>query len=83
MGHTLQINYAHRYYVRCNRNIGWQSGTKNNEVIHIYSSSGLSHKIVYRPHSSIRALRAYDFWVIAQNSTAKLLTREHRITDGY
>lgn len=80
-GHKMSFEFEHIYEVRCNRRVGRQVGIKENETININGALGLSHKIVYRPHSSMRALRNYDFKIIGANFTGQVFTRLHRITD--
>lgn len=78
-GHKMYFDYAHQYHIRCNTVVGYQTGTKYNPTININGALGLSHKIVYRPHSSMRALRSYSFSIIGANATAQVFTRLHKI----
>jgi hypothetical protein len=82
-GHILRIDYAHRRHIRCNRHIGWEMSQIENDEININGNTGRSHKVVYRAHSQIRALREYDFQVIFHNFTTGYSSRVHQIKHGY
>jgi hypothetical protein len=82
-GHKMGFEFEHRYEVRCNRHVARKIGYQDVPTININGQIGLSHKIVYRPHSGMRALRRYEFSIIGANFTGQVFTRLHKIKFGY